>query len=270
MSAFSQYTIVEAISELENWTHSRIDQFVLQFGLDPDYPEKDHISKQDKTNTISRYLIDHPNEIGPSGSDLTFEVIDRIVSKIEQQPVDDDWVVSDDHSRSISQSLESALSRDGYAVRDEELVRLVPEKANLKEHESELEQLLEKFDMDTAKGHLDQAFSAYSRGEWASSNSQLRTFVESLFEAIADELGIPEQARSHQRKEKLAQLSPPFLDPSLNEWKVGDNGGFVQGFWRRLHPEGSHPGLSDEEDSTFRLHMTLIVSHHYLRRLSNR
>ena len=34
-----------------------------------------------------------------------------------------------------------------------------------------------------------------------------------------------------------------------------------------LHTDGSHPGLSDEEHSTFRLHIVLVTAPTFLRRL---
>jgi integrase len=43
-------------------------------------------------------------------------------------------------------------------------------------------------------------------------------------------------------------------------------GGFVNGLAKRLHPQGSHPGLSDQEDSTFRLHTVLLTARLLLER----
>ena len=37
-----------------------------------------------------------------------------------------------------------------------------------------------------------------------------------------------------------------------------------------LHTDGSHPGLSDDDHSTVRLHLALITGRALLRRLSNR
>jgi hypothetical protein len=34
-----------------------------------------------------------------------------------------------------------------------------------------------------------------------------------------------------------------------------------------LHTDGSHPGLSDEDHSTFRLHIVLVTARTFLRRL---
>jgi len=50
----------------------------------------------------------------------------------------------------------------------------------------------------------------------------------------------------------------------------GSKGAFLQGLWKRLHPQGSHPGLSDEEDSTFRLHLMILTASYYLKRLDSR
>jgi hypothetical protein len=66
----------------------------------------------------------------------------------------------------------------------------------------------------------------------------------------------------------LAAVTPPFLSRDTNEWE--DNGrGFINGLIYRLHPHGSHPGISDEEDSTFRLHIVLVTARLLLRRLSS-
>jgi hypothetical protein len=149
----------------------------------------------------------------------------------------------------------------------------MPEAMQLSAGEDELHSLLQECEFATSLGHLEQAISAHTRGEWASANAQMRAFIESLFDQIAHWLSPSEAAAcatSHDRRELLAKLSPPFLLPDLNEWEVGKAGGFLQGFWRRLHPGGAHPGLSDELDSTFRLHMVLLVGLDMMRRLRNR
>ncbi len=82
----------------------------------------------------------------------------------------------------------------------------------------------------------------------------------------------PEQAIGKTRVARRhlpANLQPRFLQPDLNEWR-GDREDLVHGVLKRLHPEGPHPGLSDEEDSTFRLHLVLLVAHIFLRRLDSR
>ena len=97
--------------------------------------------------------------------------------------------------------------------------------------------------------------------------------MEELFDKIASNLSdgtTDELTKSHARREWLAKCDPPFFEKRLNEWEVGNKGGFVQGFWERLHPDGSHPGLSNETDSSFRLHLVIIVSGYYLNRFDHR
>ena len=64
------------------------------------------------------------------------------------------------------------------------------------------------------------------------------------------------------------RCSPPFISRELNEWS-DDGKNFVNGTFKRVHPQGSHPGLSDEEDCTFRLHLVLLVARLFLRRLNS-
>jgi hypothetical protein len=64
----------------------------------------------------------------------------------------------------------------------------------------------------------------------------------------------------------LAQRDPPFFIAGLNGWDF-QGGGFMESFFRRFHLQGAHPGLSAEGDSTFRLHLVLLVGRQLLRRV---
>lgn len=44
---------------------------------------------------------------------------------------------------------------------------------------------------------------------------------------------------------------------------------FVDGAVKRLHPQGSHPGLSDEETLHLRLYLTFLVPRLFLPRLDD-
>ena len=125
--------------------------------------------------------------------------------------------------------------------------------------------------MSTAKGHLDQAIENHARENWAAANGELRKVLENMFDEIAERLARAAKVitpRGHARRQLLANIDPPFLIEALGEWSSGPEQGknFVNGIFKRLHPEGGHPGLSDEEDCTFRLHMVLLVARLFLRR----
>jgi hypothetical protein len=76
------------------------------------------------------------------------------------------------------------------------------------------------------------------------------------------------QNQGEARRQALANMQPPFLSTSLFEWSA-DGKNLVNGVFKRLHSSGSHPGLSDEEDCTFRLHLVLLLGRHFLRRLDS-
>lgn len=161
-----------------------------------------------------------------------------------------------------------ALERDGFAIDNGRLRRALPAGLDLPAADDEVHALLDLHGFETSKGHLDQAIDAHARGQWAATNGQLRTFFESLLDEIAVKLdpgsaGLPS---SENRRQRLATLDPPLLRADLNEWSA-DGKNFINGVLKRLHPDGPHPGLSDEEDSTFRLHLVLLISRLLLRRL---
>jgi|AntRauTorcE11898_2_1112593.scaffolds.fasta_scaffold01072_12 hypothetical protein len=269
MQNFTRETIIEAIARLEDKTHSKIDRFLLRYRLEDIMPEN-NLSKADKVNVLIKYLLKNPDKTGPNGSNLTYEIIEHIAESIpdpESNPLFDPDPLDDPNLK-----FKNSLNRDGFKIENGELVPIHPDTINLSEKENELDKLLGNYKFTTAKGHLEQAISAHTRGDWAASNAQLRSFIEGLFDSIAEELigqaSLPNT--SHARREELARINPPFLSESLNEWDIGNNSGFVSGFWKRLHPQGSHPGLSDQEDNTFRLHLVFLVSHHFLLRFHDR
>lgn len=270
LTHFSRPTIVEAFSILDGYySHPIIDRFLLRFGLE-DIAPKSLGAKRDRVNALLHYLVNHTEEPGPFGSNLIFEMIETIIEYISPPPNPPGNVVYPPLETNYPRLINS-LKRDGFIVENGKLVTMLPDVIDLPEKEDELNSLLDKFQFDISKGHLKQAISAHTRGDWASANAQLRSFIESLFNSIAEKIHgnstLPPS--SHNKREFLASEKPQFFLTGLNEWEIGNNGGFVQGFWRRLHPEGSHPGLSDEEDSTFRLHLVILTASHYIRRLNN-
>lgn len=154
-----------------------------------------------------------------------------------------------------------------------ELRRMLPQGvpgADFREAESEVEMLLDRHRFDVARGHLKQAISAFSRGEWSSSNGELRNFYESYLNEIADKLGFAGADNSKAKRDFLGGgANPPFLLADYNEWD-SQKTQYVQALMNRLHPHGGHPGLSEEEDATFRLQITLVAARLFLRRFDQR
>lgn len=154
------------------------------------------------------------------------------------------------------------------------LRRMLPQSMpglDFREADNEVTGILKKHDFGIALGHMHQAMSAFQRGEWAGANAQLRTFTESYLSELAIRLGYDGSDKMHDRLRFLGEIDPPFLLSAYNEWQSNDNKPqFAKGLWSRMNPEGSHPGLSEEEDATFRMQITLITARLYLRRFDQR
>lgn len=183
--------------------------------------------------------------------------------------------------RSDSPGLEQArlvraLALDGFVIEWSEdqgkpplLRAALPGDVDLPATDDEVHQLLKHFDFGTALGHLDQAIEAHTRGEWAAANSQTRTFIESLFDGIAHHIDPAAAAAAGSSENRRAWLAERgFLSKQRNEW-TNDGKNYINGLFKMLHTEGSHPGLSDDDRSTFRLHVALVTARTFLRRLRN-
>jgi hypothetical protein len=269
MPQYSRRTILAAADTIANFGHTGVDRFLLEHGL-----ENSGIvgSLQARANGLARYLLANPEQLDQDGRNLTNTVVEDLVQRAMSRCIG--GYPSGFQLERFQESypaLHRALERDGFTVEDGRLRRALPAALDLPAADDEVHSLFDHFGFSTAKGHLDQAVAAHVRGEWAAANAQFRPCIESLLDEIVDRLagGAPIPPPGHQRRQWLARTNPPFFIGELNEW-TGQGTGFLEGFYRRLHPQGSHPGLSDEEDSTFRLHMVLLVARLLLRRLRQR
>ena len=248
---FSRKTILEIVKALNFETHDEVTRFCIEFDLEEALSGK---YLKEKKTSIAKHLISNPEGLGPNGSALSIEVIE--------------YAIKHHHGfKSFSGShpdLAHSLDRDGFEITDSGIRRKLPVELPVVEQEDQLISLLKKFGFDTAMGHYDQAVAAHGRGEWAAANAQLRTFVEEFFNKTQEIVCPGPYSSSIDRRIALAKAG--FFISEYNEYLFNGTG-FVEAFWKRLHPEGSHPGLSEQSDSTFRLHLVILVIHHFLTRL---
>jgi hypothetical protein len=220
--------------------HGDLEDMLLRWELDE--LEARNGSIQQRCRWLFRFLRDNP-EVQHDGqliSDLVVEEAARRVSPHRRGMHGDTFV--------------HELGRAGYVIdEDRQLRRSLPEMLDLPAADDEVHALLNKHGLVTPLGHLEQAINAHTRGEWAAANGQARSFIESLLDEIAyllDPNAPRGENQGEARRQLLANLAAPFLSRNLNEWS-DDGKSFVNGVFKRLHPQGAHPGLSDEEDSTF-------------------
>lgn len=261
-SPFTRPTLLSAVELLERHTQASFDQMVLRLGL-----EREDISGsvKAKCSCVGRLVLERStHEIMTIEGTVTLgEAVVREAIKLLRVRFE-----SPEQTAFIR-----GLSRDGYVLEFDDsynvtgLRMALPEEINLPATDNEVHELLEKFGFAISRGHLFQAIEAHTRGDWAAANGQLRTFVESLFEEIANHVDAAKAATAHTLNNHLQVLaSRGFLAEDRNEWAV-DGKSYINGLLRMLHTDGAHPGLSDEDHCTFRLHIVLVTARTFLRRL---
>ncbi len=264
---FTRPTLIAAAELLERHTQASFDQMVLRLGLEQEIPAGTGLSVAKKCGQLGRLVvlraamvIDTVDGRATLGEAVVREALQLLNLRLKTSP---------------QTAFLRGLARDGFVVEEGdrgEPVRLrsaLPEEVNLPASDSELHELLRSYQFHTPKGHLDQAIEAHTRGDWAACNAQLRTFLESLFDAIAHHIEparAAQLATSENRRQLLAGRG--FLAVDRNEWS-GDGRNYINGLFKMLHTDGSHPGLSDEDHATFRLHVVLITGRTFMRRLNN-
>jgi hypothetical protein len=141
--------------------------------------------------------------------------------------------------------LKDAIAADGWEFDDERdvLVPMVPA-VQVADETGWVEAELRRRGWTTPAGHYRQAIDSFSAGNWAAANGQLRTFFESLIRTAGG-------ANTGSSKAGQVQAAVDALD-GLGRL-LSNEGAFAKALWRFLHAGGSHPGLSDQHESRFRL-----------------
>lgn len=264
---FTRPTLIAAVELLEQHSQARFNQMVLRLGLEDEISSSTSLSVANKCALLGRLVIQRGEAVLDTleGSMTLGEAVIRQAAQLAQK----------DATHVLQTALARGLARDGYVLtwddhgQNASIRASLPGEIQLPETDHEVHQLLKSFSFTTPLGHLDQAVEAHTRGDWAACNNQLRTFLESLFDDIARNVRPQEAGQrpsSESRRALLAEIS--FLAKDGNEW-TPDGKNYINGLFKMLHTEGSHPGLSDEDHSTFRLHVVLVTARTFLRRLSN-
>jgi hypothetical protein len=265
---YSRRTVIAAIDLLESqYSQAKITALLTDFGPDVYNAVRSDAtaSTKKRMNDLKQFVDAHPAHQVDDGL-LEHALVERAASFFPT--TDPDWPEQETLLPEM-EKLKRALEQDGFVITGGSLRRILPADIGLPGTESDLVRLLDRHNFGTAKGHLEQAMENHARGNWAAANSQLRTFFDALLDGIAERLDATakELASGQQRRARLAALN--FLIVPLNEW--GDDGkGFINGLVKRLHSQGPHPGLSDDDDCTFRLHVVLLTAALLLRRFDSR
>ena len=268
---FTRPTIVAANELLAQAarTHTDINKLVLRLGLEAEIPDDNSlgIEKEKKVDRLGRIVLARAEDVVAT-VDGSFTLAEAFIREVLAFALEGSGGPRQD-------AFLRGLSRDGYVIvlgdggHPPSLRIALPVEVDLPEADDEVRNLLKHFQFNVAAGHLEQAIEAHTRGEWAAANAQLRTFLEGLLDDIAryvDSARANALSTSENRRAMLAEPTIGFLAVDRNEW-TPDGKNYINGLFKMLHTDGSHPGLSDEDHCTFRLHIALVTARTFLRRL---
>ena len=144
--------------------HGEFEDLVLRWGLDQ-FEARNGQAVHQRFRNLYRYLRDNPEARydGRLLTDLIVEEAARHVTPYRQ-----------------GEMFARALERAGYMIEDGQVRRTLPEALDLPAADDEVHTLLNRYNLTTPLGHLDQAITAHGRGDWAAANGQVRSALASV------------------------------------------------------------------------------------------
>jgi hypothetical protein len=161
------------------------------------------------------------------------------------------WKMLNGQANKFDKQLLSALRADGYEVVNGKIIPAPPLQM-MADSVGHLQMLLHHRNFLVAEGHLIQALDNYQRGNWAACNAQLRALLEEICNVLYAK-------HSGEERSLVGGGARKWLEAmGILSQKESE---FIQSWFNILHTEGSHPGLSSQEDTRWRLHVTVSTSH---------
>jgi len=231
----------------DGYTDSRLEALFYKYDLIEIYRRLGIASKRKKVMEVFLYLSGGEEDKLPILADIVTESLKDLYWKefLEKNP-----------------ELARSLARDGFTLNIEgELIPIISPTAEPKKEEGLVETLLEKYGFNVAKKHLEQAYDNYLDGHWEASNGCLRSFLQDVFDQIALMLWPEDAAKKGAGGDRRKLLQEKgFI-------KKDTEADLVRSFFKFAHGEGSHPGLSDENDCRLRRYMAVALASYYLNKL---
>lgn len=264
--------IVTACSILEGIsTNAELESMLLEYGLSDWVPSRGTISKT--LLAVKELAANNPDHI------VRTDYGERPVSILLVEEAIRRFGRSAGGSE-IWEKLERYLNLDGYSLLKERddygdeivtgLTVAMPQFAKLPETASEVEVLLARYGFKEAERPLASAKKNIAQADWEAANSQCRTFLEALTNAIADTLYPSESlAKSSGLPKRQLLAKKGFLSREKHEFGDGNKQTFLPGLAKLLHPDGAHPGISNQPDAMFRLQLVVITARWLLKRLES-
>ncbi|UXS11606.1 hypothetical protein FY133_18395 [Agrobacterium tumefaciens] len=252
-------------------TNAEIESLIIEHGLEEHVPYGGSIAKT--VLSLKKFAAQNPNhevetDFGPKP--LSRFLVEKAIELVG-------WK---ERESGLWEKLDRYLQLDGFSLDTETtdywgnerivikgLVTSFPESAELTSTVNELDALLSKHGFIVSSRHLSSARENIAQADWEAANSQCRTFLEAVTDGIADKLFTAEaesKLSGLQKRQLLAEKG--FLSTEKHEFSDGNKQAYLPGLAKLLHPDGSHPGISNQDDAMFRLQTVIVTTRWLLKR----
>lgn len=252
-------------------TNAELDSLILEYDLTDQVACGGSIAKT--ILNLKKFAVQHPEHqvmTDRGERPLAAALVDKAINIARKEK----------GAKSKLEKLERHLNLDGYALTYGDVEGLwdtrrellgftvsMPAFVMLPESTSEVDLLLSANGFEIAKRHLDSARENITQGDWEAGNSQCRTFLEALTDAIADDLyGTDALALQGGLAKRQLLANKGFLSREKHEFSDGNGQAFLPGLAKLLHPDGAHPGISNQPDALFRLQAVVVTARWLLKR----
>ena len=251
-------SISALINVLEaKYTNTQLNQLMFEQGLDERYSGPNILSRLGN--------VFHPiakTEADDNEMKAAIELIEMVAKDAWDaiDSADELWI---DSSRSETyNSLQQALRADGLDLVEDRIVPFVSPSVDISREQGLLESRLRQHGFEVAANHLEQAVDNAARSNWEAANSQVRSFLEALCDAMASKICedsgfAPTRGEARQYLAESGLLSPEESD-------------LLRSFFKMLHGQGGHAGTSSSDDCHRRRLMAVAMANYYLDRLDDR
>jgi len=157
--------------------------------------------------------------------------------------------------------LKLSLENDGFKFINNKLIPIIDE--DFEQEENLLKRELKKLNLKEATKYLDQSYDNFISRNWEPANSMTRNTLEYVTTEIAKKISEKESETPNLNRHKAVRryLREKLLDE--NESNI------LTFFMHWCSNNGSHPGMSDENECRLRRIFTISLCQYYLEKYQN-
>lgn len=243
------------------YTDTQLNQLMFEHGLDESYFGPNKLSRLG--NVFHPVVRMNPDDYKVRA---TIELIEMIATDAWDaiDSTDDLWAdpYKSERSKEVYGSLQQALRADGLDLVEGRIVPFISPSVDIDKEQGLLESRLRQYGFEVAGNHLEQAVDNAARANWEAANSQIRSFLEALCDAIASKICEGSSFAPTRGEARQYLEGSGFLSPEESE--------LLKSFFKMLHGQGGHAGTSSSDDCHRRRLMAVAMANYYVDRLESR